>query len=145
MKLQSVGKMLVAGDLIEVPHPFIREAYTTRDCDGEQELIGWRPGIRNEPVPPDDAEIVADGVGAQILTVLGKYRAGKFPERIFYTRRWRDPDGREFGKGKLHIRTVGAFTSLARGYAHPYRLSGECRVVAMPRIKIEHVSLLKHS
>lgn len=79
---------------------------------------------------------MADGVGAQILTVVGKYRPGKFPERIFYTRRWRDPDAHEFGKGKLHTRTVGSFTALVRGYGYPFRLAGERLIRPMPRPQI---------
>ena len=122
VKTPSVGKSLLPGESVEVPHPFIRGTYCVRDEEGCEECIGWRPGVRNADVYPDDSEMVADGMGVQILTVVAKFRPGKFPERIFYTRKWRDPDGTVFGKSNLHTRTTGAFTRLVSGYRHAYRV-----------------------
>lgn len=44
---------------------------------------------------------------------------------MFYTRKWVDPDGVEFGKNKLHITTLATFRRRAAGYYHEYRLLGE--------------------
>lgn len=116
-------------DTFDVPHPFIREAdtHTEFDADGfsSREVSSWRPGVRNEPVYPDDAECVADAMGAQLITVVGTYRPGKFPTRVFFTRQWRDPDGKVFGRGKLHITTLGCFRGLLRGYRVEFRLVRE--------------------
>jgi hypothetical protein len=116
------------GAEIEVGHPFVRGMFTEHVGDGEggwSEVSRptWEPGIRHEWVQPDDTEPVADAVGSQILTVVSVHKPGRFPERVFYTRLWRDPDGREFGKGKLHIKTAQAFRRLIRGYRHEYRVA----------------------
>ena len=50
---------------------------------------------------------------------------GKFSSRVFYVRRWRDPDGKEFGKPRLRVTTTAAFAKLTKGYRHPYLLDGE--------------------
>lgn len=55
------------------------------------------------------------------LDVVATFKPGRFPERVFYTRRWVDPDGREFGKtGRLLIATAGQFRRLLKGYRHPF-------------------------
>jgi hypothetical protein len=105
------------GESVEVPHPFIREEYSASDGDGKySNYIGWRPGVKSEFLRSGSEDRRADGIGAQILTLVGRYRPGEFPERVFYTRKWRDPEGRVFGKNKLHTKTVGNFNTLVRGY-----------------------------
>jgi len=105
------------------PYPFVREKYVrvTPNPD-EPERDTWRPGVRFEPVPPDDGEAVADAVGNIILTVVGRFKPGRFPERVFYTRQWESPDGAKFGKNNLRIATLAQFKRLALGYRHEYRL-----------------------
>lgn len=110
------------GQSFEGAYPFIRDTYTTYDNDEYAEIATWRPGCRSECVYPDDAEAVSDGVGAILLTIVSIHKPGRYPERVFFTRRWRDPDGREFGKGKLHIVTTEKFRRLSRGYQHEYRV-----------------------
>lgn len=116
----------IAGQIVVVPHPFVRDTFTVHESDGDgwssYEKPTWKPGTRGEMVPPDDSEMVADGMGSQILTIVSIHKPGRFPERIFYTRRWRDPDGKEFGKGALRIKTAQAFARMARGYRHEFRL-----------------------
>ncbi len=71
----------------------------------------------------DDADAVADAIGKQRLTVVGTYKPGTFPTRVFYVRKWVDPDGREFGKKACQTTTVNAFTALRRGYRHPFTMA----------------------
>ena len=47
------------GAVIEIGHPFVRDIYQDFDADGPCEVKTWRPGIRHEPVAPDDSEAVA--------------------------------------------------------------------------------------
>lgn len=121
------------GAEIEVPHPFIRDTFRGFDADGPFEQGTWRPGTRFEQCAPDDYEAVADAIGQQIATIVGLYKPGRFPARVFFTRRWRDPNGREFGKGKLRILTIGCFRQLVRGYRHEFRLLEP--KLEMPRTK----------
>lgn len=113
-----------AGAEIEVAHPFVREKYHGMSEDGPFETMTWRPGVRNEFVPPDTGEMVADGIGTQIMTVVSVHKPGKFPSRVFFTRRWRSPDGREFGKPKLCVTTTAAFRTRTNGYRHEFRVVG---------------------
>jgi hypothetical protein len=114
------------GQEIVVAHPFVRDTFTVNEGDGDgwtsYERPCWKPGCRTEMIPPDDCEAVADAMGSQILTIVDIHKPGRFPERVFYTRRWRDPDGKEFGKGGLRIKTTQAFRWLARGYRYEFRL-----------------------
>lgn len=57
-----------------------------------------------------------------VLTVIDHFKPGRFPARVFFTRRWVTPDGKEFGKGKLHIATIPAFKRRATAYMHEYEL-----------------------
>lgn len=111
------------GAEIEIGHPFVRETYRGYDEGGSFERLSWRPGIRHEMIAPDDSEAVADGIGTQIVTIISIHKPGRYPARVFFTRRWRDPDGHEFGKGKLHIMTSGALRARTKGYRHRYRLN----------------------
>lgn len=71
---------------------------------------------------PPDIEAVADAMGAQVITVVSVHRPGRFPTRVFYTRQWRDPDGKLFGKGNLRVLSIHHFRTLTRGYRHEFRL-----------------------
>ena len=123
------------GDRFSFAYPFIREDYTSMDGEGYATTQCWRPGCRMEPVY-DDARAVADGIGSQILTVVGTYKPTGYPERIFYTRKWVDPDGKQFGSNKLHIRSKSAFGELKRGYRHRFERAKGQFVVG----KVEHAA-----
>lgn len=122
-----MGERILKGAVIEVAHPFIREAITLWDEDGGTEVMSWRPGIRSEAVggAPDDpiVENIADGIGSQTLTVVDVHRPGRFPTRVYYTRKWTDPSGKTFGKGKLHITVKSAFKRIIRGFRVEYQLA----------------------
>ena len=108
----------VPGAEITAPYPFVRSEYGYLEEDGYHKELSWKPGVEVELVPPDggSGESVCDGWGSIILTVVGTFKPGRYPERVFYTRRWRAPDGREFGKGDLRVATVQKFARLAGGY-----------------------------
>jgi hypothetical protein len=111
-------KLPISGDRFEMKHPFIREKHLYTDEEGSTEHNQWRPGVRATDNGPEGSTCEADGVGFQILTVVSLHKPGRYPARVFYTRRWRDPDGREFGKQKLYCKAVAAFTTLTGGYRY---------------------------
>lgn len=117
------------GAVIEVAHPFVLEEVDVPDVDGIATIKSWRPGIRYESRPfLHDAGLssswaVADGVGAQRLTVVSIHRPGRFPTRVFYTREWQDPTGKWFGHPRLLTKTLGSFRALIRGYRHEYEMA----------------------
>lgn len=110
------------GEVFEFPYPFVRATYEALnlDVDGMSvtEVPTWKPGVRFEDAGMGWVNAHADGCGAQIVTVVGVYQPKGFPTRVFYVRRWRNPDGKEFGKGLCRMKTIGAFRSLVRGYSH---------------------------
>jgi hypothetical protein len=107
---------ILPGAEIEVGHPFVRDKFTKHDEEGGYEVDCWKPGTRSEMVYPDDCIAVYDGMGTQILTVVSLHKPGKYPTRVFYTRKWRDPDGATFGKGALRMTTLPAFRKIIAGY-----------------------------
>lgn len=128
-----------------VPYPFSRDTWREHDSDlegvGGIEVPTWKPGPhyenretawsrRGEEAP--DVVSVADGMGAQVITVVGVYRPGRFPTRVFYTRQWRDPDGKLFGKSGCHSLTVAPFSALVGGYRHPFELAANVNAGATP-------------
>lgn len=112
-----------ANEEIRVSFPFYRGIHQKADEEGFFDVEVWIPGCRSEYVYPDDTELVADGIGEMVLKIVDVHKPGKYPERVFYTRRWADPDGKEFGVGKLHITTTTAFKRRAKGYYHNYRVA----------------------
>ena len=119
------------GAFFEGRYPFFREKVSLPPDDpegGYRETETWRPGTYSEVCGHGyDGEpcthTVADGIGTIILTVVSVHRPGTYPTRVFFTRRWRDPDGKEFGKTKLHIAVASKFYALSRGYRHDYEMS----------------------
>lgn len=105
-----------------VPYPFVREVKEIPGPEGMEVVDGWKPGTENEHVPPDDCEAVADAMGKQVLTVVSTHKPGRFPLRVFYTRRWEAPDGRRFGKTNCRITTAQAFRRLVAGFRYQFRL-----------------------
>lgn len=120
------GRTFTPGDEIAVKHPFLWELATVEmGEDGPVDAMSWRPGVRFELLPPygEDSEAIADGEGLMILTVISVHKPGRYPTRVFYTRRWRDPRGKEFGKGALRVKTLNAFRRIASGYQHEFRVA----------------------
>jgi hypothetical protein len=110
-----------AGAVFRIPYPFVRDTYSGFDgVDGFADMPTWKPGVRYEPVGPEDAGAVADALGQAIFTVEAVFKPGRFPTRVFFTRQFVNPDGKQFGKSKLHIATLEKFRRLSRGYQHPF-------------------------
>lgn len=117
-----------AGAVFTVPYPYFREEVELPPYDPEATSMmtvqSWRPGVRWVQVY-DDSEAEAEGIGAMLLTVIDVHKPGRFPARVFFTRQWRDPDGKVFGKGGLRITTVPAFLRRTKGYMHEFELVKE--------------------
>lgn len=111
-----------AGDVFSIVYPFVRDTYERFNEEGCENVPTWKPGIRYEPLPPygEDTGSIADGIGKVVFTVEAVFKPGRFPMRVFFTRQFVDPDGKQFGKGKLHIVTLDKFRRLARGYQHRF-------------------------
>lgn len=106
-----------------VPFPFVRDTY----IGPEGEVVGWRPGTRVEyggdgDPSYNDEEWQADGMGHMLITEYQTVKVPGYVERTFYSRAWRDPDGREFGKKKLRITATPAFKRMLKGYRHSFQL-----------------------
>ncbi|MGD1957176.1 MAG: hypothetical protein ACFBZ9_18515 [Sphingomonadales bacterium] len=104
-----------AGQLFEISYPFYRDEYDL-----------WTPGHTSRFVHPDDFEAVAHAEGKMILEIMDVHRPGAYPTRVFYTRRFIDPEGNPFGNERysraLRITTVPHFRRKAEGYAFDYVL-----------------------
>lgn len=116
-----------AGQVFTVEnYPFVRYMADLIDDEGcGYQAEGWRPGCSVETergMWGAETSYVADGTGKMVLEVVSAHRPGKYQERVFYLRRWIDPDGREFGATKLRVTTAAAFTKLRRGYRHDFEL-----------------------
>ena len=117
------------GQVVKFEYPFIHSTWTSYDEDGSAELPCWKPGVRNELIYPDACEVVADGKGFQVLTIISIHKPGKFPTRIFYTRKWINPDGVEFGTNKLHIKSISFFNKLIKGFGFGGVFDNEVRYI----------------
>lgn len=104
-----------------VQYPFVREAYEPPDPD-DFTVDSWRPGVRFEQYGDGSDESYADALGKMRLRVIAVVKPGKYPERVFFTRQWEDPDGKQFGKAKLRMTTTQNFRVLLRGYRHEYEM-----------------------
>lgn len=113
------------GKVIEVSYPFSKETLSLLDGDGFADFETWRPGCIVNNYGDGDTEYCAEGMGKMVLTVVSTHKPGKYPERVFYTRQWIDPDGKTFGKGKLHNRSKAQFSKLCKGYRHSFYLNDE--------------------
>jgi len=123
----------VSEQVFEHDYPFVRDSYTAIEVDGFREVLSWKPGVGYVFCYPDDMRAVCEGVGKQILTVVDVHKPGKYPTRVFYTRKFITPDGVEFGKNNLRIATLPAFRRLIAGYAYPYEPAGEDDIAELER------------
>lgn len=115
---------LEPGQIIEVAYPFFRRLTTLFEADSPIDIETWVPGCEPRQ-DDDDCDFFADGMGKMTLTIVSLHKPGGFPERVFYTRRWVDPDGKAFGKGKLHIKSKAQFSKLCKGYRHGFYFNDE--------------------
>lgn len=109
-------------EFIVEKYPFVRSSYVEQDEDGAVVFPSWKPGIDHEIIGPEgEAQAVYDDLGKQILCVVSTHKPGKYPERVFYTRKWIDPDGNQFGKNSLRISVKHKFIRLTKGYGYGSR------------------------
>ena len=123
-----------AGDVFRVRYPFIREPVSLYGEDGPYETLSWRPGVSIECCGPygEDTDIVANGEGEMILTVVDVHKPGRFPTRVFYTRQFVSPDGHVFGKRGLRMTTVEAFRRRCAGYQLGYEIEDMAAPIPNP-------------
>lgn len=117
---------IMEGQIWTPDYPMVWAEYTVYSDEGPFVRKTWSPGVRWEFTDPfGGSDAFADGVGKQILTVVSVHKPGKYPERVFYTRKWQDPSGKVFGKPGLRITTTQNFRILAKGYRHSFQLKQE--------------------
>ena len=119
-------KIPQAGEVYEFAYPFSRDTHTEQDEEGFYQVPTWKPGPRKVEIRGHgdiDLENVADAMGRQQITIVGTFRPGKFPLRVFYTRKWIDPDGKVFGKSACRITTIHGFRSLVNGFRHEFKMA----------------------
>jgi hypothetical protein len=110
-----VNEELIIGKPYEIPYPFVRVIVELCNEEGFYKEESWKPGIKLK-----DMEETADDVGKMVITMVSTHRPGPFPERVFYTRKWIDPDGKSFGKRKLLITPTYRFKNLLKGYRYDF-------------------------
>ena len=110
----------------EVDYPFVRCKATILNDEEPVRIDSWRPGTRFEVYGNfGERNFEADAIGTRILTIVSIHKPGKFPERIFYTQKWRSPDGKVFGKNALKVTTTGNFRLLLKGHRHGFEIDGK--------------------
>lgn len=130
VKLQSVWEAmqppesdLNPGKVFEITYPFTLDAANLMEHDGLGYVESWCPGTRQVTAGPygESTENWAEGEGQMILTVVSTHHPGApYRERVFYTRQWRDPDGRIFGDKSLRNKGKSAFMAMTKGFRYHY-------------------------
>ena len=115
---------LIPGALFTFPYPFVEDEYSDGSDGPSTPSPCWKPGIRFED-RGECHQALADAVGSQTVTIVATFKPGRYPERIFFTRKWTDPDGKSFGKSNLHTKTRAGFTRLISGYRHEFDIAGQ--------------------
>jgi len=110
------------GDVFTFDYPFVSFEYTEMDDEGYTTALSWKPGVEFADKANGDVDVVAHGMGKQSVTIVGLYKPEGFRLRVFYTRQWTSPSGKQFGSRKLCIKGVAAFTNLIGGYRHRFTL-----------------------
>lgn len=101
------------GTSFRVQFPFLLSMGTVLDEDGPYDVASWRPGSE-----PDNEGAHYHGEGFMVLTVVSVHKPGNYPPRVFYTRKWIDPQGKTFGKDNLRVTSQGNFRRLIQGYRY---------------------------
>lgn len=117
-----VHPLPVEGEKFQVVYPFTYDPTPLGyDLDGAPMDEGrWKPGVLWRISGPEGSDAYAHGTGMQILTVVGVFKPGRYPTRVFYTQSWIDPDGRKFGKNACRVMPLEKFRRRIRGYSISY-------------------------
>lgn len=109
----------------KIKFPFLTTQYYA-DCeDGGSLVESWKPGTKLGEMVYDGHEplSIAEGEGFMVLTFIGTFKPGKYPERTFYIRKWIDPAGKTFGSNALKMTTTQNFKKMIeKGYRYPYEV-----------------------
>lgn len=122
MTLPNTKQLIVGKTYVVENYPFVRSSYTEFSEDGGSEVECWAPGVEYEQTQYG-SDMVYDEFGSMELTLVDVHKPGSFPTRVFYTRKFVDPDGKRFGKNKLHIRSIQHFRKIMA--VHYEYLSGQ--------------------
>lgn len=118
-----------AGSEHRAPYPFVRTAWEAPPEDPYEEggapnmQPTWKPGVEHDNIDQYHTVTFADRMGEVVFTVIGAFKPGSYPTRIFYVRQWVDPDGKQFGSTKLRVTTQQHFRQLIKGYRHDFEMS----------------------
>lgn len=110
------------GDIFRIKYPFCVDEVQLYDEAGYYKTKTWVPGTRHEVTHGGAEYCEADGIGFMIIEVVSTHKPGQYPERIFFTRKFEDPDGKVFGKKGLRILSVQAFHVLIDGFRYEYEI-----------------------
>ena len=88
----------------------------------EEEYTGHNDG---EARYHESGYYVATDWGHMLINEIQRVSITGYEDRIFYTRRWRDPEGKEFGKSDLKCKGARAFKQMLKGWRHPFYMDGE--------------------
>jgi len=113
------------GKVYAVRYPFFMSSYEKWEDDFPTEVQSWRPGCQVDTNQGEDDYLpvryyYSEGHGEMLLDVVGVFKPGRYPERVFFTRKWQDPDGKVFGKPNLRMTTKNNFIKMLNGYRHEY-------------------------
>lgn len=89
------------------------------------ESDGWLPGCMKDTDDYGDIAYAADDWGHMLINEIQRVSIPGYEDRIFYTRKWRDPLGNEFGKRDLRCKGARAFKKMLEGWRHPFYMDGE--------------------
>lgn len=122
---------IAPGQVFQVAYPFVRCEVELMGGEGPELVASWKPG-HFETI---DGEPLADGEGLMVLDVVDIFQPGhragepgyrhrRYPLRVFYLRRFVNPEGVEFGKTGLKVATESLFKRIAKGYRFEYSVTG---------------------
>lgn len=103
-----------------IPYPFYRGERDLYDAatDTNVRCKTWECGPEYENSGSDGGGVdaYAHGIGLMVLTEISRHKPATYPERVFFTRHFFDPEGKRFGKGGLRVATSKKFERLCGGY-----------------------------
>lgn len=108
-----MDKEIKPGDVFTVPYPFHFGDVHVMGDNGPEVFENWIPGTTEHIKAPDELVPAYHEIGEMILTVVSVHKPGKFPTRVFFTRKFKNPAGEIFGKNLLKIRTLSSFKKLS--------------------------------
>lgn len=104
----------------EIPYPFVRGTYSGYDeCeDGISTIVRetWNPGAHEGCDDWGRLFATADAMGAMLLTEVAHFASERGRPMVVVRIKWREPEGRVFGKGQLKILSRDKFQRTLRGY-----------------------------